>query len=305
MDKRQKKGNLSVKIASVLLFIAVLALSYPTVSDYWNSFHQTRVVSDYTKTVSKLSDAEYKEVLQRAREFNASLVSKKTKTRQTEDERKEYESMLNVMDTGVMGYIEIPQMHISLPIYHGLEDMVLQTSVGHMVGTSLPVGGPSTHCVIGAHRGLPSAKLFTELDLLQVGDFFYLHILGETLTYKVDKISIIKPDDWSPLEIVTGKDYCSLLTCTPYGINTHRLVVRGERTDNPLDIRVLADALMLEPARVAVLLGVPILVGLFLFAIRPKDSPWKRYIRRLAIRRMKKEMRSGNEQAEDAKKHMP
>lgn len=286
MRQRLKNESLSVKIAGLVLFLAILALLYPTVSDYWNSFHQTRVVSDYVKTVRAMGNAEYEEQLRQAKAYNDTLAAKKQQEDLTPKERAVYESLLNVMGNGVMGYIEIPLLQLSLPIYHGLDDMVLQRSVGHMAGTSLPVGGAGTHSVIAAHRGLPSAKLFTELDRLQVGDLFFLHILDETLTYKVDKISIIKPDQWEPLAPVPDQDYCTLLTCTPYGINTHRLLVRGVRTDTPSNYRVLADALILEPVKVALFLAVPVLIALFLLALKPKRRTYHRS-RHIHFRRRK------------------
>lgn len=281
MIQRLKNESLSIKIAFSVLFIAVLALLYPTVSDFWNSFHESRVVQSYQKTVRKLDNAAYQAELDRARTFNRGRIAQKPREDLTGEEKIAYESLLNVANNGVMGYIEIPLLQLSLPIYHGLDDAVLQRSVGHLVGSSLPVGGEGTHSVIGAHRGLPSAKLFTELDRMQVGDLFFLHILDETLTYKVDKISIITPDQWAPLAPVPEKDFCTLLTCTPYGINTHRLLVRGERIDNPVNSRVVADALILESEKVALFLAIPVLCILFVLVLRPRKKTPDPSIRRM------------------------
>lgn len=301
MIQRLKNESLSIKIAFSVLFIAVLALLYPTVSDFWNSFHESRVVQSYQKTVRKLDNAAYQAELDRARTFNRGRIAQKPREDLTGEEKIAYESLLNVANNGVMGYIEIPLLQLSLPIYHGLDDSVLQRSVGHLVGSSLPVGGEGTHSVIGAHRGLPSAKLFTELDRMQVGDLFFLHILDETLTYKVDKISIITPDQWAPLAPVPEKDFCTLLTCTPYGINTHRLLVRGERIDNPVNSRVVADALILESEKVALFLAIPVLCILFVLVLRPRKKTSHKSIRRMRFL-VKKKAFLGQEHKESDRK---
>lgn len=301
MIQRLKNESLSIKIAFSVLFIAVLALLYPTVSDFWNSFHESRVVQSYQKTVRKLDNAAYQAELDRARSFNRGVIAQKPREDLTGEEKSAYESLLNVANNGVMGYIEIPLLQLSLPIYHGLDDAVLQRSVGHLVGSSLPVGGEGTHSVIGAHRGLPSAKLFTELDRMQVGDLFFLHIMDETLTYKVDKISIITPDQWAPLAPVPEKDFCTLLTCTPYGINTHRLLVRGERIDNPVNSRVVADALILESEKVALFLAIPVLCILFVLVLRPRKKTQHPSIRRMRFLVKKKAFLGQEHQASDRK----
>lgn len=174
-----------------------------------------------------------------------------------------------------MGYIEIPSIDCSLPIYHGTEESVLQTAIGHLEWTSLPVGGESTHCVLSGHRGLPSAKLFTNLDKLVEGDVFMLRILDEVLTYEVDQILIVEPQETAELQIVEGQDYCTLVTCTPYGINTHRLLVRGHRIDNMEEaktVHVTADAVQIEPMIVAPIVAIPILLVLFIALIIPRHK---------------------------------
>ena len=176
--------------------------------------------------------------------------------------------MLDISDNGIMGYIEIPSIKCSLPIYHGVDEAVLQIAVGHIEWTSLPVGGESTHCVLSGHRGLPSAKLFTNLDQLVVGDIFIMRVLDETLTYEVDQIRIVEPQDVEALKIVPGEDLCTLVTCTPYGVNTHRLLVRGHRVENQTDaamIYVTADAMQIEPVLVAPIVATPMLLLLLVW----------------------------------------
>lgn len=188
----------------------------------------------------------------------------------TKEERKEYESLLNVSENGIIGYIEIPVINCSLPIYHGTDETVLQIAVGHIEGSSLPVGGLGTHCVLSGHRGLPSAKLFTNLDKLSEKDTFYIRVLNETLTYEVDQIRIVEPHEVEALEIEPGKDYCTLVTCTPYGINTHRLLVRGHRINNPAGagaVRATANAIQIRPALIAIVIAIPMLLVLLIILL--------------------------------------
>ena len=249
----------------VLLLAAGLSLLlYPSVSDYWNSLHASRAVTGCAQDVQSLTDDAYDAMLQAARETSYFL---------SERQQAEYDSLLDVGGTGIMGYIEIPAINVSLPIYHGTEDPVLQVAVGHLEWTSLPVGGESTHCVLSGHRGLPSAKLFTDLDKLREGDTFLLRVLDEILTYEVDQILIVEPQDTAALEIAEGEDYCTLVTCTPYGINTHRLLVRGHRIDNiegVKTVRVTADAVQLEPMLVAPVVAIPMLLILLILLLLPR-----------------------------------
>ena len=260
----------------VLLFILLIGLSlllYPTVSDYWNSFHQTRAIATYAENVAALDNASYDAIWDAARQYNRNLLNRSNSFLLSEEQKAEYESLLDISGQGVMGYIEIPEIDVSLPIYHGTEDPVLQVAVGHLEWTSLPVGGESTHCVLSGHRGLPSAKLFTNLDKLREGDTFLLRVLDEILTYEVDQILIVEPQDTAALEIVEGQDYCTLVTCTPYGINTHRLLVRGHRIDNIEEVktvRVTADAVQLEPMLVAPVVAIPMLLILLIFLLLPR-----------------------------------
>lgn len=262
-----KKGAFST-IILILVFLAGLSLLlYPTVSDYWNSLHQSRAITQYAEQVAELDNDVYEQLWADAHSYNQTLLDKADRYEMTDEEQAEYESLLNVSGNGIIGYIEISKIGCSLPIYHGTDEAVLQIAVGHIEGSSLPVGGESTHAVLSGHRGLPSAKLFTDLDKLVTGDTFVLRILDETLTYEVDQILIVEPYEMNALEIEEGKDYCTLVTCTPYGINTHRLLVRGHRVDNVEEaktIRVTADAMQIEPIIVAPLVAVPMLLLLLI-----------------------------------------
>lgn len=232
INKKLKKINISTIILILIFLVGLSLLLYPTVSDYWNSFHQSRAIAKYTEQVAELNNDLYKQLWEDAVAYNERLLTKLNRYKMTGEEKAEYESLLNVSGNGIIGYIEIEKIDCSLPVYHGTAESALQIAAGHIEGTSLPVGGSSTHCVISGHRGLPRAKLFTNLDKLVEGDTFELHILDEILTYEVDQISVVEPDEVEKLEIEKGKDYCTLVTCTPYGINTHRLLVRGHRVAN-------------------------------------------------------------------------
>lgn len=249
----------------LMLFAGLSLLLYPTVSNYWNSLHQSRAIAAYVEQVAQTDNETFDQLRGQARAYNRTLVGKAYRYDMTRQEREEYESLLNVSENGIIGYIEIPDIHCELPIYHGTDADALQVGVGHIEGSSLPVGGESTHCAISGHRGLPSAKLFSDLNKLTVGDRFILRVLDETLTYEVDQIHTVLPGEMDELEIVEGEDYCTLVTCTPYGVNTHRLLVRGHRVENSTDkepARVTADETRTEP------LGkISILLPVLLFAI--------------------------------------
>lgn len=260
------KGKKSTVILIVVFLAGVSLLLYPTLSDYWNSFHQTRAIASYEETIANLDDRDYEKYMAAARRYNQQLPLKRNRLVPTEEDLQEYESLLNITGNGIMGYVEIPTINCALPIYHGIDESVLQVAIGHIPGSSLPVGGESTHCVVSGHRGLPSARLFTDLDQLVEGDHFMLQVLGETFTYEVDQILIVEPEETGALEIEEGKDYCTLITCTPYGVNSHRLLIRGHRVENIDDasIRVTADARQIEPVMVAPMVAVPILFILLL-----------------------------------------
>ena len=271
---KRKKGN-SITFVLILVLLAGLSLLlYPSVSDYWNSFHQTQAIASYAENVATLDEDRYGALWEEAHAYNASLLERSNAYLLSEAQRAQYDSLLDVSGLGVMGYVEIPTIGCSLPIYHGTEESVLQVAVGHLDWTSLPVGGESTHCVLSGHRGLPSAKLFTNLDKLVEGDVFMLRVLDEVLTYEVDQILIVEPQDVAALQIVEGKDYCTLVTCTPYGVNSHRLLVRGHRIENIEEariVRVTADAIQIEPLLVAPIVAIPMLLLLLFLLLLPKQ----------------------------------
>ena len=263
------RKRLTTIILLLVLLTGLSLLLYPTVSDYWNSFHQSRAIASYTAQVEEMDPADYEAMWNAAAEYNQRLLADTgDRYRMTEAEEEEYESLLDVTGTGVMGYVEIPKLKTSLPIYHGTDAAVLQIAIGHLAGSSLPVGGEGTHCVLTGHRGLPSAKLFTNLDEMEEGDTFSLHVLDQTLTYEVDQIRIVEPQELEDLEIEAGKDYCTLVTCTPYGVNSHRLLVRGHRIETPEEsVPVPADAVQVDrflvaPVVAGILIVIIVVIGL-------------------------------------------
>ena len=274
----KKKGNFTTLFLILILLAGLSLLLYPSLSDYWNSFHQTKAIASYSEEVANLDEMQYEKMWEAAKAYNQALAESDNFFLLTDEQKEEYEELLNVSGSGIMGYIEIPSIDCSLPVYHGTDDAVLQIAVGHLDWTSLPVGGASTHCVISGHRGLPSAKLFTSLDKLTEGDIFMLRVLDEVLTYEVDQILIVEPQDISALRIVEGQDYCTLVTCTPYGINTHRLLVRGHRIETieaAKTVRITADAIQIEPLLVAPVVAIPILLILLIGLLIPRKTKRK------------------------------
>lgn len=272
---KKKSSNFITVLLVLILLVGLSLLLYPSVSDYWNSLHQSRAIATYAEEVANLDEDQYAEIWDAAAEYNASLLERTNSYLLSDVQKETYQQLLNVSGTGVMGYIEIPVIQCSLPLYHGTDEGVLQIAVGHLDWTSLPVGGESTHCVLSGHRGLPSAKLFTNLDKLVVGDVFMLRVLDEVLTYEVDQILIVEPHETSELQIVKGQDYCTLVTCTPYGINSHRLLVRGHRIENLAEaktVHVTADAMQIEPMIVAPIVAIPILLVLLILLLLPKPK---------------------------------
>ena len=274
----KKKSSFVTAILIVALLIGALLLLYPTISDYWNSFHQSRAIASYAEQVADLDDNAYEQVWAEAYAYNKTLDNNTSRFVMTEEQKETYEALLNVADNGVMGYIEIPKIKCNLPIYHGTDEAILQIAIGHVQGSSLPVGGNDSHCVLSGHRGLPSAKLFSDLDQLIDGDVFLLRVLDETLTYEVDQIRTVLPNELDNLAIEEGKDYCTLVTCTPYGINSHRLLVRGHRVENQASsstIRVTADAMQIEPLLIAPLVAMPMLLVLLVMVLIPHRTKRK------------------------------
>ncbi len=275
-----KENSAMKKLSTVLLIVTFVAglslLLYPVVSNYWNTLHASRAVATYVEKVQSMGESEREKMLQEAIEYNKKLTVDNQRLHISPSQKKEYESILNVDGNGMIGYIEIPNVNITLPIYHGTDDTVLQIAVGHLDWTSLPVGGTSTHCVLSGHRGLPSAKLFTNLDQVKEGDTFVIRVLDEVLTYEVDKIRIVEPAAVDDLMIENGKDYCTLVTCTPYGVNSHRLLVRGHRVENESEaIRVTSEAIQIEPLIVAPIIATPVLAIIFILLIAASNKKKK------------------------------
>lgn len=290
------KRKLSGILFGLLFLTGFGILVYPTVSNQWNTYRQSRLISDYEKVVSDMKPEDYTEEWEAAREFDSTLVQNNIYgdvfgSDDTQIEDTDYWKVLNVAEDGVMGYLSIPKINVRLAIYHGTAEDVLQTGIGHMNGTSLPIGGESTHSVLAAHRGLPAARLFTDIDQMQQGDMFYIHVLDETLAYQVDQIlDMVEKDDHETLEdalqIQEGKDQVTLFTCTPYGVNSHRLLVRGtrvpyngeEKTENtPVDsmLRAIQNYYMLYLILGLAVTLLVILIMKFLFDRKNKKHSGK------------------------------
>ena len=267
------KKHLSTILLVVALLAGVSLLLYPSLSNYWNSLHATQVVSNYAQQVQTMDRSRYETMWNDAVAYNRSLLTRSTDFALTDAQKRQYDALLNVDGTGIMGYLEIPALEVTLPIYHGTDDSVLQVGAGHIEWSSLPTGGESTHCVLSGHRGLPSARLFSDLDQLVAGDTFVIRVLDEVMTYEVDQILIVEPTDVSALTVEDGKDLCTLVTCTPYGVNSHRLLVRGHRVENASEaIRVTSDAVQIEPLIVAPLVAMPLLLALLILLLLPRSK---------------------------------
>lgn len=253
----------------LILCVGLSLLLYPPVSNWWNSYHQSRAIASYAEAVSQVNKDEYQRILDAAREYNEGICAAGGGLADfTPEQREEYARQLDIDGSGVMGYIDIQKIRCTLPIYHGIDDSVLQIAIGHIEGSSLPVGGENTHCVLSGHRGLPSARLFTDIDQLVEGDTFVIRTLNEVLTYEVDQIRIVLPREIGDLRIEEGEDLCTLVTCTPYGVNTHRLLVRGHRVETqPGILAVTAEAVQIRPVVVMPLIAVPILLLLAVWAM--------------------------------------
>ena len=297
--QKKKRGRWITVLLIVILLAGFGIMFYPTFSNWWNQFHQSRAIANYVAAVEEMDEEVLAQMIADAEAYNERLLSMPNRYLPTDEEVAEYESLLDLTGSGVMGYVQINKIGVNLPIYHGLDESVLQIAIGHIPGTSLPVGGTSTHAVISGHRGLPSARLFTDLDKLEEGDTFTITVLDRVVTYEVDQIRIVEPSDLSNLNIMAGKDYVTLVTCTPYGINTHRLLVRGHRIANiEGETVVLADAVQI-PRYIAVpAVGVPLLLAFLIVLVI-------RFRRRSAlpneeeIAEMLKEKARKSEQSED------
>lgn len=259
----------------LMLFIGVCVLLYPALSQYWNSKTQTHAVDNYQDILDSLQKEDYTKYFEEADHYNAALRNLDVPLMEY-GQLTEYNQILNVSGTGVMGYITIEKLGVELPLYHGTSDSVLNIACGHMEGTSLPVGGESTHSVLSAHRGLPHAKLFTDLDKMELGDVFTITILDRTLTYQVDQIKVVNPNEIDEVHIIEGEDHCTLLTCTPYGINSHRLLVRGTRIENAAPILyVTSNAFKIDSLVATPIVAAPMLLILLVVLMvkyRDKES---------------------------------
>ena len=263
------KKNLSTIVLCLMLVTGLCLLLYPSFSNYWNSFHQSKTIASYAEEIAQMDDEKSEKIWEEASLYNRRILESGNNIwNLNEEAMEEYERILDISGTGIMGYIDIPSIKVSLPIYHGVSDSILQVAVGHLPGSGLPVGGKGTHCALSGHRGLPSAMLFTNLDKLTKGDVFILNVMDQTLTYEVDQISIVLPDDSTKLSLEKDQDLCTLITCTPYGINSHRLLVRGHRVENLKEkAHVSADGMQINTRLVALTIAAPSVAILFIAAL--------------------------------------
>ena len=266
------KKHFSTILLFLILIVGLSLLLYPTFADWWNTMHTSHAIAGYDSVMAEMTEDDFGHLFDAATVYNQNL-RRINYPLMYYDQVEGYNDLLNITGNGIMGYIDIPKISVQLPIYHGTSEGVLQVAVGHVQGSSLPTGGESTHAVLSAHRGLPSAKLFTDLDKIEVGDTFTLTVIDRIMTYEVDQILIVHPHEVEPLYVVDGEDHVTLVTCTPYGVNTHRILVRGVRIENPEEakvIRVTADAVLVDPILVAPVLAAPILLLLLIAIMIPK-----------------------------------
>lgn len=265
---KKVKGKLVDWLLVLAFIIGLLVLLYPSIADYYNSLRQGRAIATYDAAVAKMTPQDFSRFWTAAEDYNRQLVNNPARLHMSPAQKTQYDSLLNITGDSMMGHLEIKKLGVSLPVYHGVEDEVLQIGVGHIPGTSLPTGGAGTHVALSGHRGLPTSKLFTDLDQMVEGDRFVLHILDRSMAYVVDQVRVVKPDEVQNLQIVNGEDYVTLVTCTPYAINTHRLLVRGHRTSYLDDGGyVAADAVKVNPVLVSSFMSVPVFTILFVWAL--------------------------------------
>ena len=300
--KKKKKSGLGSTIALVaIFFVGLCVLLYPTISDFWNEKRQSQAVMNYEDLIVDLTPEDFQDYFDKADDYNRRLRKLMFPFSTYESLDEQYYSTLDVNGDGMMGYITIDKIKIQLPIYHGTSDKVLNSAVGHMEGSSLPVGGENTHSVLSAHRGLPSAKLFTNLDKMEIGDIFTITVLDRTITYRVDQIRIVLPGQIDDLYVEKGQDYCTLVTCTPYGINTHRMLVRGTRIENIEEekkINIFTEAYQIDPFIVTPAVAAPILGALLIF-LMVKSSKENKKNAALAKEKKKNEKKKSEEKKND------
>lgn len=272
--QKKKNGSASTIALVAIFFVGLSVLLYPTISDFWNEKRQSQAIINYDDLIVDLTPEDYSDLFAEADTYNGKIRNMAYPFLNHKNIEEEYYKTLDINGDGMMGYITIEKIKVQLPIYHGTSDKVLNSAVGHVEGSSLPVGGKSTHAILSAHRGLPSAKLFTNLDKLEEGDIFTIRILDRTITYQVDQVLIVLPHETDSLNIVPGKDFCTLVTCTPYGINTHRMLVRGKRIENIEEdkvINVITEAYQIDPLLVTPAVAAPML-GILLVVLLVKSS---------------------------------
>lgn len=282
LKKKKRRDLISTLVLSALFIVGTGILLYPTFSNWWNNMHASRAVGSYIEAVEDMSVKEREALRQAAEAYNERLAKKGIKFALSDAEMKEYLSIMDITGTGIMGYIQIPAISVNLPIYHTTSEPVLQIAIGHLEGTSIPIGGESTHASLSGHRGLPSARLFTDLDRMRVGDIFTITTFDQTVTYKVDQILTVLPNEVNALKIEDGEDYCTLITCTPYGVNSHRMLVRGTRIENFEEeefIRVVSEAHKLPNYYAMFGVGLPLLFILLITMLisTGKRQPKKSY----------------------------
>ena len=284
MNSKKKTDIISTVILLFILLVGLSVMFYPTVSDWWNSRVQSRAIANYDQTIQHIDPHRYDEIWAEANEYNKKLAELYAPFSNA-DEISGYDDILDLSRTGIMGYITIPVIKVELPVYHGTSAEVLNIAAGHLKGSSLPVGGKNTHAVISAHRGLPSARLFTDLDQLVKGDTFTITILDQIFTYEVEEILIVNPDEMDKLSIIPDGDYVTLMTCTPYGVNTHRLLIRSHRIDTVYEktVKVIADAVQVDPMLVVPVIAFILLIFLIIFWIvssknKPRSLPYKNLV---------------------------
>jgi len=282
------RGNLKLILIAIFL-VGIFILLYPAISQYYNSFVQSQAVADYDKLFINMENKDYSDIFAQADKYNQDLLNLDFPFLQYK-QLQNYSQLLNINNDGMMGYISIDKIKVEIPIYHGTSSSVLNVAVGHLEGSSLPIGGVSTHSVLSAHRGLPSARLFTDLNKLEIGDIFEITIVDKKLTYQINNISIIEPNDISSLEIINNEDYVTLLTCTPYGLNTHRLLVRGKRIENISDLKiyVTTEAFRINNLIVAPIVASPIILTLVLIIMfKPVENKNNKIEDYLKIKKIK------------------
>ena len=289
--KKKKQGLTSTILLVAIFFVGLSVLLYPTLSDFWNEKRQSQAIMNYDKLIEDLAPEDFSDHFKKAEEYNKKLSRMDFPFLGYKELDSLYKSTLDINGNGMMGYITIEKIKVQLPIYHGTSDEVLNTAVGHLEGSSIPIGGEGRHSVLSAHRGLPSAKLFTNLDELTKGDIFTIKILDRTITYQVDQVLIVLPDEVNNLYAEKGEDYCTLVTCTPYGINTHRMLVRGTRIENIEEekkVNLITEAYLVDPLIVTPAVAAPILGALLIF-LMIKSSKEKKKNKNKAQEKKKKQ----------------